>query len=136
MDCMWAKPFIENSDGSWDVDDWTDGMPDNMAEEMKSAYLTMLDTRLHRLDPMLGELDFGDRVMPARFDKDGYPVERYDALAGRLTVDGTGLPVVEYKGESYWSPHLLAQAWHRLLQPGRRHDRNGGRAAGGRVEAE
>lgn len=118
MDCMWAKPFIENSDGSWDGGDWTDGMPDNMAETLKSSYLTYLDTELHRLDPMLGELDSDDRVMPARFDETGDPVERYESLTGRLTVDEHRMPVVEYAGETYRSPHLLAQAWHRLLHPG------------------
>lgn len=118
MDCLWAEPFMADSGDSWDGGDWTDGMPDGMAETLKSSYLACLDTWLQRLDPMLGELDSGDRVMPARFDETGDPVERYDALAGRLTVDEHRMPVVEYAGESYRSPYRLAQAWHRLLQPG------------------
>lgn len=79
-----------------------------MTEDRIAAWIVRLDDALRALDPTLGALDFGQRLMPARFDEDG-PIKRYDRLTAILGVDGRGVAAL-LLDETYREPEALARA--------------------------
>lgn len=79
-----------------------------MTEDRIAAWIVRLDDALRAFDPTLGVLDFGRRLMPARFDEDG-PMERYDRLTAILAADGGDVAAL-FLDETYREPEALARA--------------------------
>lgn len=95
---------------------WVDGRmvlipitpcPTPEQEERAADWIVRLDDALRSIDPTLGALDFGERLMPARFGDDG-PTERYDRLTAVLATEGSS---ADYRGVTYHEPEALARAW-------------------------
>lgn len=83
-----------------------------------SDWLVDLGTALQTHDPTLCELDFDDRVMPARLHLSGIPVEQYAQYTATIDVNVNGQVVASYDGQAYTDPQQLAQTWvNQIHQP-------------------
>lgn len=81
-----------------------------------SDWLFDLGSALQAYDPTLCELDFYDRVMPARLHRDGIPVERYDQYTATVDVNVNGQVVATFDGLTFTDPQALAQEWVKRIQ--------------------